>query len=910
MNQFYRFLFSIAVLFGLGFLASAQDKPSIYFSIDKALENPENVKVLDLSFQAISDLPDIFNDLPNLEALKLRNNKIQYLPNSVYNLKKLNHLDLAGNIFINQEALFVGIDSLNSLEELNLSNCNIKYLDYSVGNCQELKSLNLKGNFLFYLPYSVGMLQNLENLNLAKNLLVELPESFYRLDELRSLNIGDNEILEMGQFFQFLTLLNIENLQFQNQVIPDLVGEEFSKFHSLEFINCSFENAQILEKLRTEKLELNYCKGIEPNTLFQSLAKDTLLWDFRLSDSSMKKINLRVLANSNLEYIKLELPNIVNWNNGSLGLNRMKKLSTLDLSNNDIGNLPSSLNGLKSLKELNLNNSELKEGDLNLNLAQLEKLDLRKNDLSKNEVKELAKKNPNTNISHDYMYNPIPAKVRPLPKMKENIVWTSLDPSVPNRLNLSTGTEIIIPENAFVTKEGKPVKGEVEFAVEEFKNATDIFLSGLPMSYDSAGVTYTFSSAGMMELRAYSKGEELDLAPDKQLEIKMTSEQEGKFNLYSLDDSTGAWSVEDTGLNDTTSERRNPFIGQTKTRDFLQDSASWFSAQLASFGPKYKEILKFKVRPHKKLNSFKINFFENGRIDKDREGQYFNEKGFLEKYTFVYEGNKKNEDFNRLVKMIEDIDEQFHLKKNRKYRPLRKIHDSLRIINDLVISANALSDNFVLSLSYAGEKFSFPVSIETKSYKPKAIQKEYSKFYSKYKKELNKRMKMWTAYQRKREANIKKTIEDRWANLVAKGFVNEDGKVSIPGRTFNFGVGGLGIINLDKPLPIYLTNPLENFLTKYINKDSKDRIYPASIYVLDYTQNFALNYRGMKVEAYKKSEVVLVTIFKNGDYGIIFDFDEARRNPEGKRKLEFEIEVFDKSIDFNERLAPYVASLN
>ncbi len=910
MNQLYRSLFLIASLFALSFSAKAQTESSVYFSMEKALQNPENVRTLDLSFQAISDLPDVFQEFPNLETLILRNNKIQSLPNSVYSLKKLNHLDLSGNISLDQKALFIGIDSLNTLEDLNLSHCNIRYLDYSVSGCLELKSLSLKGNYLFYLPYSLGMLENLETLDLESNFLTELPESFYRLDNLKSLNIGNNKMLKMDQVFGFIRTSQIENLQFQNQTIPSEIGAKFNRFNSLEFFNCTFTDVQVLEKLQSEKLVLNYCQGIDPSILFNSLAKDSLLFDFRLSDSSMKKVNLRAFAKLNIEYLKLELPNIVNWNNSSLGLNRMKKLSSLDLSNSNVQRFPANLNGCKNLKELNLNNCQIKEGGLKLNLSQLEKLDLRENGLSENEVEELARQNPNTFVSHDFMYKSVPAKVRPLPKMKQNIEWTSLNPTIPNRLNLKTGTEIIIPENAFVTKDGKVVKGEVDFSVEEFKNATDIFLSGLPMTYDSAGVSYTFASAGMMELRAYSKGEELDLAPDKQLEIKMTSEQEGNFNLYSLDDSTGAWTLEEASLANNISNRR-PFLGERKTADFIQDSATWYSNLRENMVSERKEILKFKLKPHKKLNSFKINFLDYGRIKNKLSAQYFNETDFLKKYTFVYEGNNKKADYEKLESILKDMEVQFDLtKRKEKNRPTRAIKDTMRIINDMIISANEFSDNLRLTIFYGNEKLSFPVSIEIKSNKPESVQKEYSKFYTKYNRALNKRMKNWSNYYSIREADFKEKIDKTWAALVADGSVTEDGDIFIPGTTYYYGIGGLGIINCDRPLSIFPTNPMAWFSTKYSDKESKKRLNPKSIYVLDYSQNYALNYSKSKVKAYQKSHVVLVVLFKNGDYGIVYDFDQTRRDSERKKHLEFEIEVYDDSINFNQRLAPYVASLN
>jgi hypothetical protein len=98
------------------------------------------------------------------------------------------------------------------------------------------------------------------------------------------------------------------------------------------------------------------------------------------------------------------------------------------------------------------------------------------------------------------------------------------------------GSVIDIPANAFVA-----AGDSVTIKYREFRNVCDIFLSGIPMNYDSAGVQNTFVSGGMFELRAYDGDRELELKKDKEILVAMDVKDQGDFNEYALDEKDGAW---------------------------------------------------------------------------------------------------------------------------------------------------------------------------------------------------------------------------------------------------------------------------------------------------------------------------------------------------------------------------------
>ena len=102
--------------------------------------------------------------------------------------------------------------------------------------------------------------------------------------------------------------------------------------------------------------------------------------------------------------------------------------------------------------------------------------------------------------------------------------------------NLLGGSVIKFPENAFTEE------GEITIKIREFFTPGEILSSGIPMKYDSAGVTSNFQSAGMIEVRMLQNGRELTLKENKEALITMTSHKKAtNYNLYQLDEKDGNW---------------------------------------------------------------------------------------------------------------------------------------------------------------------------------------------------------------------------------------------------------------------------------------------------------------------------------------------------------------------------------
>lgn len=101
---------------------------------------------------------------------------------------------------------------------------------------------------------------------------------------------------------------------------------------------------------------------------------------------------------------------------------------------------------------------------------------------------------------------------------------------------LPNGTKIVVPQDAFVDKNNKPIVGNVDLEYREFHNAAQILASGIPMTYDSAGVKHQFESAGMFEMRGFQNNEPVFIAQNKGIDVDMASFVKGDdFRFYYLD---------------------------------------------------------------------------------------------------------------------------------------------------------------------------------------------------------------------------------------------------------------------------------------------------------------------------------------------------------------------------------------
>lgn len=160
-------------------------------SLEGALNNPEKIDSLDLSRQGILMLPANFKDLKNLKYLNLSYNKLSEFPDVICSLKKLKTLDLSHNFIVEiPEQLLLCKD----LEKLTIAANPIIKFPHGIQELENLRVLNLSNTNIKTRELKFAKLKKLEELHLNFNEINKLPESLKQLEKLLVLKLYENSI--------------------------------------------------------------------------------------------------------------------------------------------------------------------------------------------------------------------------------------------------------------------------------------------------------------------------------------------------------------------------------------------------------------------------------------------------------------------------------------------------------------------------------------------------------------------------------------------------------------------------------------------------------------------------------------------------------------------------------------------
>lgn len=126
--------------------------------------------------------------------------------------------------------------------------------------------------------------------------------------------------------------------------------------------------------------------------------------------------------------------------------------------------------------------------------------------------------------------------------IEHELIKLTIEKDKPTQVITNGGTLINIPENTLVDSAGNLVTGKVDLKFREFLDQKEVFLSGIPMNYDSNGVNMNFKSGGMFEMLAYQDENPLFIADDKKVKVDLASMQvEDDYNIYYLSPDEKKW---------------------------------------------------------------------------------------------------------------------------------------------------------------------------------------------------------------------------------------------------------------------------------------------------------------------------------------------------------------------------------
>lgn len=139
--------------------------------------------------------------------------------------------------------------------------------------------------------------------------------------------------------------------------------------------------------------------------------------------------------------------------------------------------------------------------------------------------------------------SPDPTFIRaPFTGVANEAVAQIMDAAVGGVLLVGNGTEIHVPANAFVNREGLPVSGKVKVAYTEISDPSTILISGIPLNYGDKANPSVMQSAAMFELNAMANGEKLELGQGKSIRTVISSNVEGaQFDFFALNEGGKTW---------------------------------------------------------------------------------------------------------------------------------------------------------------------------------------------------------------------------------------------------------------------------------------------------------------------------------------------------------------------------------
>ena len=358
-----------------------------------------SLRILDLSNNELTMLPDISKMAPILKILDLSCNKIKKIPCLPVGLSILyicqNEIEEFIGANMNLKVLDISYNKLKKIQmipdtiiTLNVSHNEIRNIDLT--NLNKLKKINLTFNKLQKIPYiynqkilELSLNYNMINdidislineytryADFTNNQISSISENIFMMKNIRTLNIKDNFIMKLPNNIQ---LSQITSLNLSNNKILKFPSSLPKCLESLVIYNCSITE---IPSYLSEFEEFVVLKA--GNNLLQDIPFLKYLISLDISNNRFVKLPLLSSTIKDLDISMNPLKEGINDIN-------LPFLKTLLMESTNIDTFPFNV---KTLKELNISNTKL---DIDINYFH----SLRYLDIS----------NSFTSIQNKYKYN-------------------------------------------------------------------------------------------------------------------------------------------------------------------------------------------------------------------------------------------------------------------------------------------------------------------------------------------------------------------------------------------------------------------------------------------------------------------------------------------------------------------------
>uniref|UniRef100_A0A8C2L2F1 Leucine-rich repeat protein SHOC-2 n=1 Tax=Cyprinus carpio TaxID=7962 RepID=A0A8C2L2F1_CYPCA len=342
-------------------------------SLPPAISEMKNLRMLDCSRNQLESIPPVLAQMESLEQLYLRHNKLHFLPK---------------------------LPCCKTLKELHCGNNQIEILEADhLKHLSALSLLELRDNKVKSLPEEITLLQGLERLDLTNNDIGSLPCGLGTLPKLKSLSLEGNPLRGIrrdvltkgtGELLKYLrsrqpdggskeepktamtlpsqakinvhaikTLKTLDYSEKQEASIPD---EVFDAVDDSPVANVNFSKNQLMA-VPSRILELK-------DTLADINLGFNKLTSIPVDFSMLKQLVHIDLRNNLLTSLPMELEGLTKLRSVILSFNRFKSfpevlyrisyLETILISNNQVGGIdPVQMKTLNNLSTLDLSNNDI-----------------------------------------------------------------------------------------------------------------------------------------------------------------------------------------------------------------------------------------------------------------------------------------------------------------------------------------------------------------------------------------------------------------------------------------------------------------------------------------------------------------------------------------------------------------------